>query len=483
MLAAEHEAVVLAAVLPSDRGRLAKLLTGLTETQFTDADNGRLYRFLALYSAKTGGGVLRRKVITDLVNKQTDGIAQVLALGELYDKYAAVSVGDDEFLWSVEQIRELARKRSTEELLKGALERLNGRSGEEEEHGAAGAGAYLLEGLAAISQDFHAAEAPEGTIQDEKAEILAEFRADVAARAAGAAPVVHFGIPGLDEKVGGLQRGALAFAAGYSSSGKTTLCVQAAWSAAVEQGKNVVFFTTETLRAQVRNKLISRHSRLDRFGLADGLNYLDIKKRNEAILPTLERVLDDLTENPDYGRIRIVQVPKGASIASLDQRLHHIQRTEFEVDLVVMDYLKLLAAERNWKSSREEYAGIVVGAKQLAVTFNDGRGVAFLSPWQINREGHKESKATNGYTTAALAETAEATNSADVIVSLRAPDDHSERWVDLSMQVLKNRDGETANDIPVRCDYATSYFTAYGASFGASPTPGSPSDDLDSLLS
>ena len=44
---------------------------------------------------------------------------------------------------------------------------------------------------------------------------------------------------------GGIGRGELVLIVGYTSDGKTSCCVQLAWSAAVEQKKNVVFLTAD----------------------------------------------------------------------------------------------------------------------------------------------------------------------------------------------------------------------------------------------
>lgn len=250
----------------------------------------------------------------------------------------------------------------------------------------------------------------------------------------------------------------------------TTLTIQASWSAAVEQGKNVVFFSTETVREQIRRKIIARHSRLEKFGLPQGLNTRDLK--NGTLSPEEEeiyqKVVEDFTTNPAYGRIYIVQVPRSASITSLDHQLRRLQNI-FHIDFVVMDYLALLTPERSRTSTREELANILKEAKKVATSFDNGRGVPFLSPWQVSRAARDDAERIGSYTSRALSETAEATNSADMIVSLLAPLDNSDRIAMLTMQVLKNRDGETAQSIMVEVDYANAYFRSRtGVSLGDS---------------
>jgi len=150
-------------------------------------------------------------------------------------------------------------------------------------------------------------------------------------------------------------------------------------------------------------------------------------------------------------------VPQGATIATLESRVLRVQR-QFPVDLLVVDYLALLRSERRRDSDREELGTIIKSAKQLATTFADGNGVPLVSPWQVNRAAKEQANKAGMYSLSSLAETAEATNSADVIVSLLEPEDNYGRYADLRAQVLKNRDGETFNHIPLVVDYATSAF-------------------------
>ena len=111
-------------------------------------------------------------------------------------------------------------------------------------------------------------------------------------------------------------------------------------------------------------------------------------------------------------------------------------------------------------TDRESLSGILKNAKQISTTFNKGAGVPFVSPWQVNRAAKDAANSIGMYTSASLAETAEATNTPDVIVSLLAPVDNTARYTDIVGQVLKNRDGETANGLQLEVDYATSTFSS-----------------------
>ncbi len=256
----------------------------------------------------------------------------------------------------------------------------------------------------------------------------------------------------------------------------TSLIVQLAWHAAVVQGRNAVVLTTETVRNQVRRRIIARHSCQEAFGVPGGLNSRDIK--NGTLDSTeklyLHEVVRDFAHNPGYGRCYIVQVPRGATVGYLESKLVRIQRM-FPVDIVVMDYLALLKPERRRNTLREELGSILTESKQFATTFNDGAGVPFVSPWQVSRTARQEAERLGYYTSSALSETAEASNSADIIVSLLAPLDTASRTAKLKMQIMKNRDGEKASSIEVGVDYATSRFSADVQRTGGGP-------DLDAMF-
>jgi replicative DNA helicase len=493
--ASDHGRIVLSAILPAGpdlpgrRDLLEKASRQLNPDHFAERVQARLFAMMLRYSDYTSGGVLPLKYLDDQIRDRLDP-AQAALFTETYELYAESSVDDGEFAWSVQQLRELASEKATGEALTEAMEILrNGKQdGQETLRGHEDAREYLLESLQAIDRDLTLQDAPEGDMRAEGSEMLTDYAERRQQHERGTSGGVLFGIEELDRKVGGLQNGELILAAGYSSDGKTTLCVQTAWAAAVEQGKNVVFLTTETLRPQVRRKLLARHSKLPIFNLPDGLNTRDLKAGTlpEDLVPRLSDVVADLTKNPAYGRLYIAQVPRSATIASIEQRLNRIQR-QFHIDLVVMDYLALLKSDSRRQTTREELATIMKEAKLLAVNFDDSRGVPFMSPWQVSRKAREEAASLSLYTSASLSETAEATNSADVIISLLAPEDNTNRHNDITMQVLKNRDGETANGILVEVDYATSWFRSKSLGFegfsnSAPSFGGSDSFGLDSLL-
>lgn len=462
----------------------------LTPDHFPEKVQSNIFGMLVMYSDYTSGAVLPLKYLDDKLRSRADA-GQLQLYTETYQLYEETAIEDGEFAWSVQQLRELAAEKATGEILTESMEILRqGKTvGMDNLRGHSDARAHLLASLQSIDQNLTMQEAPEGDMRDERDDMMNDYAERKLALQKGTSGGIMFGIEELDRKVGGMQNGELILAAGYSSDGKTTLCVQAAWSAAVEQKKNVVFLTTETLRPQVRRKLIARHSKMAKFELSSGLNTRDLKAGTLSELDEakLKTVVDDFTKNPEYGKLYIAQVPRMATIADIEQRLHRIQR-KFNVELVVMDYVALLRSTVKRNTTREELASIMKDSKLLSTNFDNGRGVPFVTPWQVSRAAREAAENLGMYSSAALSETAEATNSADIIISLLAPTDNTDRYADVTMQVLKNRDGETANGIMVEVDYATSWFRSKSLGFdgfsaaAASGSGGATDFSLESLL-
>ena len=457
--AVEHAAIVFSAILPRRRDLLEKALRHLRPEHFPDKVQKNLFSLLTRYYDITGA-VLTQRALDDNLRRVDSGQADLYS--ETFQSYVESSYDDSEFKWSIEQLRELAADKATGEVITDAMEILRkGIPGDDGElvKGHEAARVHVLESFSEIDRDLNLQEAPEGDMRNETVQLKADYLARKKATAAGLSGGIKTGIRDLDAKLNGFQNGELILAVGYSSDGKTSLCVQVAWSAAVEQKKNVVFVTTETLRDQVMRKLVARHSMLPIFDLPEGLNTRDLKAGtlSDVEEAKFDIILADLKNNPEYGNLYVMQAPRGASIASVESRLYRIQRM-FNIEFVVMDYLALLTSDQKKQTTREELAGIMKASKLLCTSFDDSRGIPLMSPWQVTRAAREKAESVGYYTSQSLSETAEATNSADILLSLLAPTDNSNRRAEVTMQVLKNRDGETANDILVDVDYATSAF-------------------------
>jgi replicative DNA helicase len=457
--ALDFSKLVLGAILPDNLNLADRAISQLTDVHFPDAQYRTLFLLVERY-IESYGGILSRKQLEDILSAQKVDAGKVALYTEMYDSLAKLSVPDDEFRWAIDQLKELAAERQTAEAITGGMEILHRgakNSRGEDVIGHSDARAYVLEKFSDIDRELAAQDSPEGDSRQEADEIWEEINNPKSV--AG----IKFGIRPLDNVMGGNQNGELNLIVGYTNSGKSMLASgQLPWSAAIEQGKNVVIVTTETLRPQIRRRLISRHSRHPMFGLDKGINSKDLHRGFEY-LPANQRkilpdIIDDYTNNPNYGKLVIVQAPRSATISSVENRVIRYQR-EFQVDLVVIDSINLLRADRRYPSKREELASMIIEAKQFATTFDNGRGVPVISPWQAGREAWKQAQEKGYYDTSALSETHESSTSADGIITILEPVGEVGREVNMKVQMAKHRDGEKANAMDIGVDYATAYWS------------------------
>jgi replicative DNA helicase len=468
--AIDHGRTVLGAILAGRPDLLATAQRHLKPEHFTDSVQAALFTMCERY-ADQSGGVLPRAALADILRSAAPGT--VLKYEEYFDLLTVSKPSDEEFRWSVQQLRELYAERRTGEVITRSMEVLTrgiteGTGQRQRElRGHNDARSFILSGVAGIERELSAEDAPEGDMRAEGREIKEDYVRREMQRATGSA--VSTGIAALDAMLGGgYQRGELGLVAGYTSAGKSKWCAQTAWHAVTQQRRNVVIFTSETLRSQVRFSILSRHSRLDQFGIEDGqhrgINTRDMKAGTLRDKNAFAAVLHDFVSNAAHGHCYIAQVPRGATVATLESRLARLAR-DWTADLVIIDYLALLHAETQRRELRESLVEIIKSGKELAVTYQDGLGVPVLSPWQMSRAARDEASKSGGYTLSSPSETAEASNTPDGVLGLLEPDsdDSRGRAVRMKLSVLKNRDGERGGEpLEMTADYATSFFAPSG---------------------
>lgn len=462
----EHCKVVLSSIIPNRTDLLDIATQHLSKDHFLDPTLQLIWQFLERYADKTAGGILTKDALYESLVKKIDA-GRLAVYTETFDALLAAQPLDSDFKWSLERIKELAAERYTiDAITKGVDIFRTGvqiKKGKQTQtlQGHEDARAYVTERFAEIDQSLNIQNAPEGDIKEAGKKLLERYDERKAKRDTGQSLGILTGIPDIDSKTGGFQPGELNLTVGFTHSGKSQLCVNLLYQACVEQKLNGVYFTTETSKEVIDRRLISRHSRREEFGLYEGINSHDIKNGtvNAAQEDALKGVVHDLMYNKSYGKIFTAQVPNGATVATLEQKLYKLQK-QFQVDFVVVDYLRLFRPEWRRGTEREDLNSILIDAKNVASTFDNGRGINITSPWQISRKAWEDACKTGYYTLSSTSETSEASNIANIIITMLNPiDGDSSRYTTLKFQVLKNRDGETASGINVNVDYATSYFS------------------------
>jgi replicative DNA helicase len=465
--AKEHGEIVLTAII-GGRGSVRALdyvMSRIGPDQFEDSRQQALITLLHGYATQTHG-ICTSAALEDLLRDKPPGSRMDLVA--YYDLLAGRPLPQGhEFKHSVAQLAELAARRDTGTALAAALEILNHGVWEDDKthlKGHEDARAYLLGEFDRIEQEMHLSDSPEGDAHDDAMAVLDGYARAKALQLNEQAPGVLFGIGSLDAYLdGGLSNGEMAVIRAGTTIGKSRFCIQWAWDASVKQGKNVIYFTTETLRPEICINLIARHSCLPQFGLANGLNSRAI--RAGRLSPADEKALDMVVtdfKSGNYGRLRVVQMPENCTMTALATRYAAIEKM-YTPDLVIADYLQLFEPERRSKDARdfENLSGILKRAQRWCGTCSNGRGVVFGTPWQVNRAGRANLRATGGYTLEDSAGSQEASNTPDLVLDLldREEDTSNGRRAPLEVGVAKSRGGPRGKRFPVEADYATCHFT------------------------
>jgi len=183
-------------------------------------------------------------------------------------------------------------------------------------------------------------------------------------------PHILSGLSGLDGFLGGFQRSDLTIVAGRPSMGKTSLALNIARYAAVEQRACVALFSLEMSRDSLVQRLLSGEARVNSRKII-----LESNKSEEEERRIMEAT-GILSEAPIY----IDDSPQlsVAEMRSKTKRLNY----EHGIDLVIVDYLQLLKGDGFGRENRvQEISRISSALKALAREIN----VPVLAVSQLSR--------------------------------------------------------------------------------------------------
>lgn len=207
----------------------------------------------------------------------------------------------------------------------------------------------------------------------------------------------------------------------YLVTHNSQMLTNLAWNS-MRNGHNVIMFTTETTREEMEIRLLARHSRLSKFKLPGGLDSHQIMSGtlNEAHRTVFREVLDDFKAGQP-GNLIMVQMPANGYVDYVHAKANQYNRNT-PIDLVLIDSINLLRSSRRYDSKREMLEDLLQGFKRFASSFDNGRGVAVVSPWQMSRPAWKEASEAGGiYTLASLADTSEAEKSQPLDAKVLTP--------------------------------------------------------------
>lgn len=474
----DSETRILAGILPDLTARMEKAQERLVSADNFDHPNLRmLWRVLDAYY-DDHMAIVPEWVLKEKISQMQLGGAKEVALVEVYRTLSKINVQEHEFEEAISIAKEDELTRRTSEAVVTAREILKGEYYDEKTDqvlkGQEAARSFMSEALQNL-ETLRAEYAPEGEIADDAEKLWAEYlkREENPDEAAG----IKYGIAEIDEFTGGIRPGEVALFAGFTGSGKSHFATALSWSALLAS-KNVLMFTTETTREEMEIRILARHSRLPKFRQPSGIDSHDIMA---GTLPPADKavfkaVLDDFKARA-HGNLFMVQMPMSGSMDYVYAKANQYNR-KTPIDLIIIDSINLLRLSRKYPSKREMLEEMLQDVKRFASAFDNGRGVAVGSPWQMSRDAWKTASEAGGvYTLASLSDTSEAEKSASQIISIFKDDDPGNGGR-LNIQVLKNRSGREMPKVSYPYDYRNSYI---GTSSEA-PAIGKPTNNHNQVV-
>ena len=194
------------------------------------------------------------------------------------------------------------------------------------------------------------------------------------------------GFKRLDEIMGGgFGQGVYVFGA-MPSVGKTLLLSQIADYIALEEGREVIFYSMETTVKDLIARSLARHTKTltqeQITTLRSGTNALkDFSE--ESIISELEKAI------PDYEKVleNLYLYDDGITLEVIEKDMKQAKE-EGVIPLVVIDYIQLLASKCNAKDQRTQNEMTIKKLDELSRTYN----TAFLVASSLNRESYGKDK-------------------------------------------------------------------------------------------
>ncbi len=242
---------------------------------------------------------------------------------------------------------------------------------------------------------------------------------------------VPTGLVDLDRLLGGLQKSDLLIVAGRPGMGKTGFMLSVMKNAAQKYKKHVAMFSLEMSNEQLVQRLIAQETGIDTQRLRTG-------KLNEDEWPRFIHAIEVLSETHIFLDDTPAITPM--QLRTKCRRLH----MEYELDLIIVDYLQLMSGDVRTDNRVQEVSYISRNLKILARELN----VPVLAAAQLSRA--VEQRADKRPVLSDLRESGSLEQDADVVMFIHRPDalDKDSPRANLAeIIVAKHRNGPTHGGI------------------------------------
>ena len=219
----------------------------------------------------------------------------------------------------------------------------------------------------------------------------------------GALTGVTTGYTDLDEITAGLQSSDLIILASRPSMGKTALTLCMARNAAVKGSTPVLYFSLEMSTEQLAQRLLCAEARVSSHRLRTG-------RLSEEEWQRLSEWTGKLIEAPIY-----IDDTPAISVMELRAKARRA-KSEYNIEIIIVDYLQLMTASENFGSREQEIAYISRSLKALAKELD----IPLVACAQLSRA--VESRTDKRPQLADLRESGSLEQDADVVMFLFRPE-------------------------------------------------------------
>jgi replicative DNA helicase len=247
-------------------------------------------------------------------------------------------------------------------------------------------------------------------------------------------PHILTGFNVLDSLLIGLQRSALIVLAARPSIGKTTLALNIARNAAIQQKACVAIFSVEMSKTEIVQRFLSSEADVPSLKVRVG-RYTEREERK--IMEATGLLSEAAIYIDDSPQLRVIDIRSKA------RRLHF----EHNIDLIIIDYLQLIRGDGRTENRVQELSEITRSLKALARELN----VPVLAVSQLSRA--IEMRISHKPQLSDLRDSGSIEQDSDVVLFIHREDKYStrEEWIKKSTEpypegiadiiIAKNRNG------------------------------------------
>lgn len=259
---------------------------------------------------------------------------------------------------------------------------------------------------------------------------------------------VSTGFYDLDKKTKGFHKNQVIILAGRPGSGKSAFALNIATNAAINNKNTVAFFSLEMGADEIVKRMFSCVGQIDGDTLATGrLNHNDWKKLSEA--------MSQLADTNFY-----IDDSAGITVSEIRRKCRRLKNSEKGLDLIVIDYLQLVASSAKYAGNRvQEVSEVSRDIKKLAMELE----VPVIALAQLSRSTEQRKGDERKPRLSDLRESGSIEQDADIVLFLYSNDYYDNITSDTSptdILIAKHRSGATGN-ITLLFEKRTSSFKNY----------------------